>query len=246
MVKRFATWRGAACALGLVAVLLAPGAALAAPVVTSARAEIEVDPGGTRVVLHYAVQDDGSTDAVAMSLLRVGGTQVRDLTVTAGGQPVTAETSERGPAMTVRVPVSTPGGGGTFEFSAEYVVDGSVAGSGGNRQQVMVPILAPTLAPTGENDVFQAVVQLAPGMAFVEGFPVAPAAMESTAGATIVRYSNPVVPSMIRAVVSPGAVPFLTFNRAMDLLVLVVLLVGAYGAYRAMTANRQPAGQAVD
>lgn len=244
MMKRFRKWRMAAGVLGLAVALLVPGVALAAPSVHGGQADIEVDPGGTRVRLQYVVQnDDPAVTAVRLSLLRAHDTSVRDLVISAGGEPLTVEMSERGPAMTVQVPLPAAAAGGeSFEFTAEYVVDGAVSGSG-DMQEVVVPILAPTWTPVAQNDLFQATVRLPSGVTFVEGFPVAPASVEESGGASVVQYRNPVVPAMIRAVVSQGPAPFFTFQRGMDLLVVLVLVVGAYAAYRAITASRQPAGQ---
>ncbi|MGE5542444.1 MAG: hypothetical protein ACM3WT_05355, partial [Bacillota bacterium] len=60
-------------------------------------------------------------------------------------------------------------------------------------------------------------------------------------GRTSVSYSMQVMPSMIRAVITQGAVPFLNSERMLDGVAMALVLVVAYLAYHLIV--KSPAKQ---
>lgn len=224
--------RGAVGAL-VVAVLLSGPAALAAPSLETGAADIAVQGDEVTVRVQYRLQnDDPKVTAIPLTVLRFAGTTIEDLRVrTAGGETISFDTEENGPALNVQVPVTQTG---ALDLVAEYRVHGAVSGNESGVRQLTVPILAPKWGPAGQGEVFEARLEL-PGEAnFVEGFPVAPTAIESGEGKTTLVYRLPIAPAMIRAVVTAGAIPFWTLQRVLDVTVLLVLIAGAVVGYRVM------------
>lgn len=236
MAQRLRPLRRYALALGLaLVVLLAARPALAAPSLMGGAAEIEVEGTQARVRVHYRLQnDDANTTILPLTVLRMAGTTIVDLRVrTPGGEELPADVAENGPALNVQVPIPEPPGP-EFEVVVEYRVQGAVSDLGSDMRQVIAPILAPKWGPAGQSTVFEARVHVSGRSNFVEGFPVSPEGIQPGDGTTTLVYRTPVVPGMIRAVVTEGVVPFWTLQRTLDVGVMLVLAVGALATYFAV------------
>jgi hypothetical protein len=134
--------------------------------------------------------------------------------------------------------------GQPIELVGEYVVDRPGSAAGAAARQIVVPILAPRWAPAPTaGNLFQAALVLGPGLTFVEGFPSTPESVEQSGQQSRIRYSMPAVPSVISAHVAQGAGPLVTFQRALDVVVVLALAAAGVATVFLMRAlGRRPAG----
>lgn len=232
-------WR-LACAILLACTIFAPVGVSAAPRVAEVDATVDATQDPIAVRVQYAVTiDDASIRAMPLVALRAEGAQLRDVSFTAtDGQPLEATVRESNVATDVSVALPANAQvGQRIEMVGTYAV-----GRVGQPTHLVVPILAPKWAPqTSAPRNFEATVSLPAGMTFVEGFPSTPA-VGSAGNATTLTYTMSAVPSVIRADMTQGAAPFLTLQRALDLLAVLALIGAVIATYLLMRALRnQPA-----
>lgn len=226
----------------------------------TAQADIEIAAdGSSRVQLDYRVtgtEDGQASDAVSFSALSFNGATVEDVQVTTAAGAVLdhqAETTNGKTTILVTLPDSLPAG-----EDEELVFTYSVPDAGvldGEELTTHVPIVAADVPASGADPgTFTATVELPAGHTLVEGFPAKVDDVAEAGGLTVLRYSVPAVPALIRVVTTTGEPTWLgTTEAQVELILLLVLVGGLVAIYysflrplRAAQANASTNGGAGD
>ncbi len=208
---------------------------MAAPGLANVQADIDITGEDAVVRMDYSVLvDKGDIKAVPLTTLRIAGATIADVHArSAGGADLQVTVKEAGLNVTADVAVPRDfKAGEKLAFVLEYRVKGAVKPSGQQSSAIHVPLLAARWGPVAAvPGTFRATAKMPQGYKWVEGFPTEPSSVTSSDGRAAVTYSMQVMPSMVRAIVTQGPVPFFNTERALDSFAIASLLVVAYLTY---------------
>ncbi|MGE5483722.1 MAG: hypothetical protein ACM3X4_01750 [Ignavibacteriales bacterium] len=232
--------------IAMLSVTIAAGVAWAAPPGALAKAEMTatVKEKAAEVSIKYTLKALDKFDTVPLQALAVAGTRIRDVkATTADGKDIALSLKDEPLKLSgsAKLPAAVEKGG-DVTFVVKYVVDNSVTGSA-ERSVNFVPVLAvmwpPAAAAPG---VFTGELVLPQGTKYIQGFPSVPKIID-TSGPTKISYDLQVLPSMLKAISTTGAMPLLDFDARIDLIIGVVVVAGAYAGYVAIRSNSKRAAR---
>lgn len=236
----------------VVACLLGTALAVALPV--SASADAQLDTAQSRVVLDTngsaqveidyritgAAEEEAAT-TVSFSSLDFNGAVVEDLDVTtADGIPLEHQSDlVNGKTTTVVTLPEALEPGQEQDVVLAYAVSGAGA-AGGEELTTNVPVLAmDNPAPTSAPGTFTATVELPAGHSRVEGFPADTSDVTESGGATVLHYSLPAVPSLLRTVSTAGEPTWWTTETVMETILGLSIIGGVIALYFAFVRPRR-------
>ncbi len=201
-------------------------------------ADLPRDGPDVRVRIVYRLAVPPGVDRIPLSALSVDGTRIREMTARLGGGEPTAVPWPAGdgePAGRATIPLegSVPGDSTTMEISYRVM---SERPSGASRTRTRLPVVQVAWPPEeARPGTFTARLAL-PEDHYVTGtFPTVLGEVESTeAGVRRYEMDVQVVPGLVSIGLREGEPPVLTFARALDLGVVLLLAVLAVWGFRAL------------
>ncbi|MCE0485465.1 hypothetical protein [Ornithinimicrobium sediminis] len=222
--------------LGAILAVALPLAASADATLDTAQTQVVLDASGSaQVEINYRITGsaDGETaQTVSFSSLNFDGAVVDDLRVTAAGTPLQFE-SELVNAKTTTV-VTLPEAlepGQDQDLVLAYVVP-SAGSIDGEELTTNVPILAmDNPAASSAPGTFTATVEMPAGHSRVEGFPSNTSDVTEAGEATVLHYSLPAVPAVLRTVSTEGEPSWWTTEALMETLLGLSIIAGIVALY---------------
>lgn len=258
-IHRFAA--GTFAAVCMIAVVGTASSASADPVLDTADVQVQVGVDGSATVeMDYSITggqvEPTGADTLTFSALDFGNTELQDLQITtAQGSALEPQLETLGSKTSVTTALAEPlDAGETADFVVRYVVPGAGIPDG-EAMTAQVPMLTlDNPATTAAPGTFTATVELPSGYAYVEGFPSNTSDItESASGSTMLHYSVPAAPALLRSVSTQGNPPLLTTELLMELILLLVIILGIIALYysfvrphRRSDADTIPPAPAID
>lgn len=230
-----------AAAVAAVIVLHATNAA--AGQLVEVTGEFAPDGADAAVTLEYVVTaGDAPVETIPVTGLHFGGATLAAIeATTADGQPMEVEVEEGARSTTAElVPPAPIQPGEELRFTLSYEAAQAVSARDDQTDVMEIPVLAVPWAPVeSRSGVFTAELTLPEGYHFSEGFPSVPESVEEAGGTEVVSYDMIVMPALVRAVATSGSAPFLSYQRVLEIVAVVVIIASAVFLY-VVTVSRRP------
>lgn len=205
------------------------------------------DGSDAAVTLEYVVTaGDAPVETIPVTGLHFGDATLGAIeAATADGQPMQVETDQGSRSTSAElVPPAPIQQGEELHFTLSYEAAQAVRARDDETDVIEIPVLAVPWAPVeSRSGVFTARLTLPEGYHFSEGFPSVPESVEEAGGTEVVSYDMIVMPALVRAVAISGPAPFLSYQRVLEIVALVVIVASAIALYFA-TVSRRPGRRA--
>lgn len=204
----------------------------------------ETGPGAapTEVEVRYRVVADAPVSTIPLKGMAFFGATPAEVRAAVGGAPAPTELEpeqEREPLLAggVRLP-GRADPGDTLELEVSYRLPAALP-AGGESFDVVLPLVYVDWRPAGApEDMLEATIVLPEAYSIQESFPTVPREITTEGGTRRYDLRLQTVPSMIRFRGHEGEPPLLTFSRAVDLGVLLLLALGGVFGWRALRRER--------
>jgi hypothetical protein len=191
-----------------------------------------------RVQIAYRILPEPGTGEVPLSALTMEPTRLLGLRASLGGEEADVPGREGIPLRlgqtrdhfhegSVRLPEITGPEGARLSLHVGYTVEGAWTKSG----TATIPLIVPRWIPADPTpETFLARIDVPEGLTIVESFPTSVLKRPPPGKGGVYEIGLQGVPAMLVLRVVPGAGSFLTLERTLDLLVVLILLgMGALG-----------------
>ena len=215
-------------------IVMAAGTVSAQPGNSLSTAEMDavVDDDIIEVTLSYSVNAQAGTEEIPIQVLTIDGAVVSNVEVASDDVQLNVVLEEAPYKLSGFLELAEPlESDRELNFDISYLAEQGIT-ENGEKISVVVPVIAVKWAPPSAlPGVFTTELTLPEGVRYMESFPSVPKEV-SYNGPTQVTYDMQVMPSLVKFVGTTGDVPFFTYDRVVDLIIVLILLTGAYVAYR--------------